>query len=47
LQIVNNCIDCHMRKQQSNSIVADSNGRNMKPQVRDHWIRIYAGTLTE
>jgi len=39
--VSNNCIDCHMPKQETNLIVFDENGRKMKPQVRDHWIRIY------
>jgi hypothetical protein len=42
-EIASNCIDCHMPSQQTNLIVSDSNGRKVKPKVRNHWIRIYAG----
>jgi hypothetical protein len=38
-----NCIDCHMPNQQTNLIVSDSNGRKVKPQVRNHWIKVYPG----
>ena len=41
--IARNCIDCHMPDQQTNLIVSDSNGRRVKPQVRNHWIKIYSG----
>jgi hypothetical protein len=41
--IARNCIDCHMPNQQTNLIVSDSNGRRVKPQVRNHWIKIYSG----
>lgn len=40
-EIASNCIDCHMPKQQTNLIVSDSNGRKVKPKVRNHWIRVY------
>lgn len=40
-EIASNCIDCHMPKQQTNLIVSDSNGRKVKPKVRNHWIKIY------
>jgi hypothetical protein len=40
-QIADNCVDCHMPKQQTELIVSDSNGRKVKPQVRNHQIRIY------
>lgn len=39
--VARNCIDCHMPNQQTNLIVADSNGRKVKPQVRTHWIKVY------
>ena len=40
--VSDNCIDCHMPRQETNLIVFDSNGRKMKPQVRNHWIKIYS-----
>jgi hypothetical protein len=40
-EIASNCIDCHMPRQQTNLIVSDSNGRKVKPKVRNHWIKIY------
>jgi len=40
-EIARNCIDCHMPNQQTNLIVSDSNGRKVKPQVRNHWIKVY------
>jgi hypothetical protein len=42
-EIASNCIDCHMPNQQTNLIVSDSNGRKVKPKVRNHWIKIYTG----
>ena len=42
-EIARNCIDCHMPNQQTNLIVSDSNGKKVKPQVRNHWIKIYPG----
>jgi len=39
--IVNNCVDCHMPKQQSNAIVSSANGRTVQPLVRTHWIKVY------
>ncbi|MGH9545432.1 MAG: multiheme c-type cytochrome [Terriglobales bacterium] len=40
-EIASNCIDCHMPNQQTSLIVSDSNGRKVKPKVRNHWIKIY------
>lgn len=40
-QIVNNCIDCHMPVQQSNVIVSDVNGTEVRENVRNHWIKVY------
>jgi hypothetical protein len=36
-----NCIDCHMPKQETNLIVFDAKGRRSRPQIRNHWIKIY------
>lgn len=39
-----NCIDCHMPNQKTNLIVFDSMGRKERPEVRTHWIKVYAET---
>lgn len=46
-QIANKCVDCHMPNQESNLIVSDSNGRQVKPKVRTHWIRVYSEAQTQ
>jgi len=43
-QADSNCIDCHMPKQDTNLIVFDWKGNKKKPQVRNHWIRVYRDT---
>ncbi len=43
-QVVSNCIDCHMPRQETDLIVFDWNGKKTKPQVRSHWIKIYRAT---
>ncbi|HZZ39303.1 MAG TPA: multiheme c-type cytochrome [Acidobacteriaceae bacterium] len=40
--VTNNCIDCHMPKLETNLIVFNSKGSNMRPEVRSHWIKVYA-----
>lgn len=45
--IANRCIDCHMPNQQSTVIVSDSNGRQVRPQIRTHWIKIYADAYAQ
>jgi hypothetical protein len=40
-QILNRCTTCHMPLQQSNQIVFDADGHQIKPQVRTHKIAIY------
>ena len=37
----NNCIDCHMPRQQTNLIVFALKGKSARPEVRSHWIRVY------
>lgn len=39
--ISDNCIDCHMPRQETNLIVFDSNGARSRPLVRNHWIKVY------
>jgi hypothetical protein len=43
-KIAANCIDCHMPLQPSNLIMSDSNGKQTKAVVRNHWIKVYPGT---
>ena len=40
--ISDNCIDCHMPRQKTNLIVFDWQGRAVRPQVRNHWIKVYS-----
>jgi hypothetical protein len=40
-QVASNCISCHMPKQETNLIVFDWNGKKARPQVRNHWIKVY------
>ena len=44
-QIANNCVDCHMPKQQTELIVSSANGKSVRPEVRNHWIKIYPVAL--
>ena len=46
-KIAGRCVDCHMPLQTSNLIVSDANGRSVRPKVRNHWIKVYAGTKLE
>jgi len=41
-KISENCIDCHMPVQDSNLIVADLKGKQVKARIRNHWIKVYA-----
>jgi len=34
-----------MPKQETNLIVFNSAGKQMRPQVRNHWIKVYAAPL--
>jgi Cytochrome c554 and c-prime len=40
-RVVADCISCHMPKQQTNLIVFNSMGKQQKPEMRNHWIRVY------
>jgi cytochrome c554/c'-like protein len=40
-ELLGKCVDCHMPKLTSNTIVADDNGRELRMQVRTHWIKVY------
>jgi hypothetical protein len=39
--LVGRCVDCHMPKLTSNTIVSSYNGREERIQVRTHWIKVY------
>ncbi len=41
-KIRENCIDCHMPVQDSNVIVSDLKGKQVKARIRNHWIKVYA-----
>jgi hypothetical protein len=41
-KIRENCIDCHMPVQDSNVIVSDVKGKQVKARIRNHWIKVYA-----
>jgi hypothetical protein len=40
-KVSDNCIDCHMPKQETNLIVFDFAGKKVRPQMRNHWIKVY------
>jgi hypothetical protein len=39
--IANKCINCHLPNQTSNVIVSSNDGVQVKPKVRNHWIKVY------
>lgn len=41
-----NCIDCHMPKQETGLIVFEWHGKRARPQVRNHWIKVYSENYT-
>jgi hypothetical protein len=41
-KIRENCVDCHMPVQDSNLIVADLKGKQVRARIRNHWIKVYA-----
>ena len=40
-KLVSNCIDCHMPRQETNLIVFNTDGKQAKPLVRNHLIKVY------
>jgi hypothetical protein len=40
--VTNNCIDCHMPRQETNLIVFNFAGKRVKPEMRNHWIKVYS-----
>jgi Cytochrome c554 and c-prime len=43
--VSNNCIDCHMPRQETNLIVFNFAGQQVRPKMRNHWIRVYSGPV--
>jgi hypothetical protein len=41
--VTTNCIDCHMPKQATDLIVFDWKGTKERPEMRNHWIKVYPG----
>ena len=39
--LTKNCIDCHMPRQETNLIVFDWKGTTVRPEMRNHWIKVY------
>jgi hypothetical protein len=42
--IAGNCIDCHMPVQPTNAIASETGGQQIRPKMRNHWIKVYAAT---
>jgi hypothetical protein len=40
-QIASNCIDCHMPVEPTNAIASQTAGEEIRPKMRNHWIRVY------
>jgi hypothetical protein len=40
-RIAGKCIDCHLPNQSSNVIVSTNDGVQIRPRVRNHWIKVY------
>jgi len=40
--IAKNCVDCHMQVQDSDVIVSNVAGKQVKMRIRNHWIKVYA-----
>jgi hypothetical protein len=39
--VTKNCIGCHMPRQQTNLIVFDWKGTSVRPEMTNHWIKVY------
>jgi hypothetical protein len=44
--IAQNCIDCHMPRQETNLILFEQKGAKARPRMRTHWIKVYSDTAT-
>ncbi len=42
--IVKNCVDCHMPVEPTNVIVSETSGAVVRAKMRNHWIKVYAGS---
>ena len=42
--LVGRCVDCHMPLQESSTIISGHQGRQERPRVRTHWIRVHPAT---
>jgi hypothetical protein len=40
-RLLGRCVDCHMPLQTSRILFSNSLGRQLRPQVRTHWIKVY------
>jgi len=40
-KIRENCVDCHMPVQDSDLIISEVNGKQVKARMRNHWIKVY------
>jgi hypothetical protein len=40
-KIADNCIDCHMPVQPTNALISETAGEQIRPKMRNHWIRVY------
>jgi hypothetical protein len=40
------CVNCHMPVQASNLIISNSNGKQARPFLRTHWIKVYPESQT-
>jgi len=40
-ELIGRCVDCHMPLQRSKSIISGHDGRQERPLVRTHWIKVY------
>lgn len=45
--ITQNCIDCHMPRQETNLILFDRKGPKARPRMRNHWIKVYIEAATQ
>jgi hypothetical protein len=39
--VAKNCISCHMPRQETNLIVFDWKGTSVRPEMTNHWIKVY------
>jgi hypothetical protein len=40
------CVNCHLPKQKSDQIVSSHEGLSVRPEVRNHWIKVYPENRT-